>query len=114
MERAMEMAGAICANAQIAVREAKRCIRMGMQTDIHTGCAFEAEAFGGHLRHGRQGRGHERIFGKTYRKAFYQPLSCTAGRLYGVRTETLTSSAACRAGRTGEGPQGTFAEFGIN
>ncbi len=46
MERAMEMAGAICANAQIAVREAKRCIRMGMQTDIHTGCAFEAEAFG--------------------------------------------------------------------
>ena len=46
MDRAMELAGAICANAQIAVRESKRCIRMGMQTDIHTGCAFEAEAFG--------------------------------------------------------------------
>ena len=26
--------------------ESKRCIRMGMQTDIHTGSAFEAEAFG--------------------------------------------------------------------
>ena len=46
MERAMELAQAICANAQIAVRESKRCIRMGMQTDIHTAAAFEAEAFG--------------------------------------------------------------------
>jgi enoyl-CoA hydratase len=46
MGKAMELANAICANAQIAVRESKRCIRMGMQTDIHTGAAFEAEAFG--------------------------------------------------------------------
>jgi enoyl-CoA hydratase len=46
MDRAMEMAESICANAQIAVCEAKRCIRMGMQTDIQTGCAFESEAFG--------------------------------------------------------------------
>lgn len=46
LPKAMEMAQAICANAQIAVRESKRCVRMGMQTDIHTGCAFEAEAFG--------------------------------------------------------------------
>ena len=46
MDKAMELANAICANAQIAVRESKRCIRMGMQTDIHTGSAFEAEAFG--------------------------------------------------------------------
>ena len=46
MERAMELAQAICANAQIAVRESKRCIRMGMQTDIQTAAAFEAEAFG--------------------------------------------------------------------
>lgn len=46
MERAMELVQAICANAQIAVRESKRCIRMGMQTDIHTAAAFEAEAFG--------------------------------------------------------------------
>lgn len=46
MPKAMELAQAICANAQIAVCESKRCIRMGMQTDIATGCAFEAEAFG--------------------------------------------------------------------
>ena len=46
MDKAMELANAICANAQIAVQESKRCIRMGMQTDIHTGSAFEAEAFG--------------------------------------------------------------------
>ena len=46
MGKAMELAEAICANAQIAVRQSKRCIRMGMQTDIQTGSAFEAEAFG--------------------------------------------------------------------
>lgn len=46
MPKAMELAEAICANAQIAVCESKRCIRKGMQTDIHSGCAFEAEAFG--------------------------------------------------------------------
>ena len=46
MPKALELANAICANAQIAVKESKRCIRKGMQTDIYTGCAFEAEAFG--------------------------------------------------------------------
>lgn len=46
MPKAMELAELICAQAQIAVQESKRCIRMGMQTDIHTGSAFEAEAFG--------------------------------------------------------------------
>ena len=46
LDKAMELANAICANAPIAVAESKRCIRMGMQTDIHTGAAFEAEAFG--------------------------------------------------------------------
>ena len=46
MAKAMELADAICHNAQIAVCESKRCIRMGMQTDIQTGSAFEAEAFG--------------------------------------------------------------------
>ena len=46
MDKAMELANTICANAQIAVQESKRCIRMGMQTDIATGSAFEAEAFG--------------------------------------------------------------------
>ncbi len=46
MDRARELAEAICANAQIAVRQSKRCIRMGMQTDMHTAAALEAEAFG--------------------------------------------------------------------
>ena len=46
MDKALELANAICANAPIAVAESKRCIRMGMQTDIATGSAFEAEAFG--------------------------------------------------------------------
>ena len=46
MDKAMELANSICANAPIAVQESKRCIRMGMQTDIATGSAFEAEAFG--------------------------------------------------------------------
>lgn len=46
MDKAMELANAICANAQIAVCESKKCIRMGIQTDIVTGSAFEAEAFG--------------------------------------------------------------------
>ena len=46
MPKALELANAICANAQIAVQESKRCIRMGMQTDIATAAAFEAEAFG--------------------------------------------------------------------
>ena len=46
MNEAMKLANAICANAPIAVAESKRCIRMGMQTDIATGSAFEAEAFG--------------------------------------------------------------------
>ncbi len=46
MDKAMELANAICQNAQIAVCESKKCIRMGMQTDIYTASAFEAEAFG--------------------------------------------------------------------
>ncbi len=46
LPRALEMANAICANAQVAVRQSKRCVRRGMQTDIQTGVAYEAEAFG--------------------------------------------------------------------
>ncbi len=46
MPEAIKLAESICANAQIAVQQSKRCIRMGMQTDIYTGAAFEAEAFG--------------------------------------------------------------------
>ena len=46
MDKAMEMAEMIAAQAQVAVRESKRCVRKGIQTDINTGLAFEAEAFG--------------------------------------------------------------------
>ena len=46
LDRAVELAQAICANAQIAVQESKRCIRMGMQTDIATALTLESEAFG--------------------------------------------------------------------
>ena len=46
MDKALELAGAIAANAQIAVRQSKAAIRRGMQTDMATGAAFESEAFG--------------------------------------------------------------------
>lgn len=46
MDEAMALAKAICANAQIAVRQSKVCINRGLQTDIVTGISFEAEAFG--------------------------------------------------------------------
>ncbi len=46
MPKAIELANAICANAQIAVCESKSCIRKGIQTDIYTGSSYEAEAFG--------------------------------------------------------------------
>ncbi len=46
MNTALALAGSIAANAQIAVRQSKRCIRRGLQTDIYTGIAYEAEAFG--------------------------------------------------------------------
>ena len=44
MDKAMELA--IAANAQVAVRQSKAAIRHGLQTDMYTGAAFEAEAFG--------------------------------------------------------------------
>ena len=46
MAQAVKLAEMIGANDQIAVCEAKRCVRMGMQADINTGIAFEAEALG--------------------------------------------------------------------
>ena len=46
MDKALELAQAIAANAQVAVRESKAAIRRGLQTDMATGAAFEAEAFG--------------------------------------------------------------------
>ena len=46
MDKALELANAIAANAQVAVRQSKAAIRRGLQTDMATGVAFEAEAFG--------------------------------------------------------------------
>lgn len=46
MPKAIELANMIAANAQIAVRASKQCIRKGMQTDINTGATYEALAFG--------------------------------------------------------------------
>ena len=46
MDKALELANAIASNAQVAVRQSKAAIRRGMQTDMTTGTAFEAEAFG--------------------------------------------------------------------
>ena len=45
MDKALELAQAIAANAQVAVRESKAAIRRGLQTDMAPGAAFEAEAF---------------------------------------------------------------------
>ena len=46
MDKAMELAQAIAANAQVAVRQSKDAIRRGLQTDMYTGAAYEAVAFG--------------------------------------------------------------------
>jgi len=46
MDAALEMAGKIAANAQIAVRQSKAAVNRGMQCDIETALAFEAQAFG--------------------------------------------------------------------
>lgn len=46
MDKAMELAQDIAAKAQVAVRQSKQSIRRGIQIDMHTGVAYEAEAFG--------------------------------------------------------------------
>jgi enoyl-CoA hydratase len=46
MPKALEMANAIAAQAQVAVRASKQCIRRGMQADISTASTYEALAFG--------------------------------------------------------------------
>lgn len=45
MNTALEMAGKIAGHAQIAVRQSKDAINKGMQCDIATGLAYEAQAF---------------------------------------------------------------------
>jgi len=45
MEAALDMAEKIAMNAQIAVRQSKLAINKGMQCDIQTGMALEAQAF---------------------------------------------------------------------
>ncbi len=46
MDKTLELAGQIAANAQVAVRQSKAAINRGLQTDIETAVAFEAQAFG--------------------------------------------------------------------
>jgi enoyl-CoA hydratase len=46
LDKALALAETIASKAQVAIRQSKRCIRRGMQTDIYTGTAYEAEAFG--------------------------------------------------------------------
>ena len=46
MDKALELAKAIAANAQVAVRQSKAAIRRGLQADMATGVAYESEAFG--------------------------------------------------------------------
>jgi len=46
MDTALDMAAKIAQNAQIAVRQSKSAINMGMQCDIETGAAIETLAFG--------------------------------------------------------------------
>jgi len=45
MTRALAAARTICDNAPIAVRQAKKAIRNGMQVDLTTGLAFEVQAY---------------------------------------------------------------------
>lgn len=46
MPTVLELANKIAAQAQIAVRASKQCIRRGMQVDITTAATYEALAFG--------------------------------------------------------------------
>ena len=45
MPAVIEIARTICANAPIAVRQAKKAIRHGSNTDLRTGLAFEIESY---------------------------------------------------------------------
>lgn len=45
LARCHEMAGMICANGPIAIAQAKYAINNGLETDLHTGIAIEANAY---------------------------------------------------------------------
>ena len=45
MPRVLAVAATICANAPIAVRQAKKAIHFGQQADLTTGLAFEVQAY---------------------------------------------------------------------
>ncbi|HEX2829816.1 MAG TPA: enoyl-CoA hydratase-related protein [Burkholderiales bacterium] len=45
MPRTLEIARRICGNGPVAVRQAKKAIHSGLQTDLRTGLAFEIEAY---------------------------------------------------------------------
>jgi enoyl-CoA hydratase/carnithine racemase len=45
MEGVLAVAGAIAAGGPIAVRQAKRAMTLGIETDLKTGLAIEVEAY---------------------------------------------------------------------
>ena len=45
LKEAMEMANQIAVNAQIAVQQIKRAVKIGLDTDIETGLSYELQAF---------------------------------------------------------------------
>lgn len=45
MPAALETAQAICANAPVSVRQAKKAIQCGLNVDLRTGLAFEIESY---------------------------------------------------------------------
>ena len=45
MPRALETARAICRNAPIAVRQAKKAMHQGLQTDLTSGLLIEVQAY---------------------------------------------------------------------
>lgn len=46
MAEAMKIAEQICANAQIAVKQAKKTITRGLESDLESGIVYEEQAFG--------------------------------------------------------------------
>lgn len=45
LPKALELAQTIASKPQVSVRQAKSCVRQGINMDIHSATAFEAEAF---------------------------------------------------------------------